>query len=100
MEPVSPKAWAGGSPASLMPWSVDRQAADRQEVVGPDNPVVVVAVVWLAAIVLLQLLPLLGPLVSSSEPGRLENDARCGITTGGEVGGSMVGPVIMGRLAG
>jgi hypothetical protein len=56
-------------------------AADRQEVAGLPDPVVLAVMAGLS-LVLLSLLPLA---VSSSEPGQLESDNMCGVTTGGQV---------------
>jgi hypothetical protein len=82
LEPGSVEDWG-----EVTPGLVPHEVADRQsDVVGLDSPLMLGSMVWLALVLLHQLLPPPRPPVSSSEPSRLQSDDMCGITTEGQVG--------------
>ena len=80
--------WVGE--AANSPWSLFRSLfppapRDRQDAALGASAVVVAA---LAGLVLVLIQLIVSPLASvlNGEPGKLENNAMCGITTGGKVG--------------
>jgi hypothetical protein len=83
--------WAGEAADS--PWSLfgslfPPAPQERQDAALAASPVVVAALVSLALVLIQLLTGPLAPRLSSSEPAKLENNAMCGITTGGQVGDS------------
>jgi hypothetical protein len=102
-DPSYTNDWVGEA-ASDSPWSLFRSLfppapQDRQDAAQGANAVVVAALGGLV-LVLIQLI--FSPLASvlNREPGKLENNPMCGITTGGQVGECIAGPVIICYFAG